>query len=191
MVRDLRRHNRRLPRGIPAASLKPIGGCGTSQDHRASSAGNTRGLIEACGKSLWPGIFDGSLPRGIPAASLKLPSFLSSQECLVRLPRGIPAASLKPVFPGLRSTHPRVSSAGNTRGLIEARRRTETVEESHESSAGNTRGLIEASAIQIDYRAGVRRSSAGNTRGLIEACRGRCRGCCRAGVFRGEYPRPH
>ena len=65
-----------LPRGIPAASLK--------LDYRASSivsnapirssAGNTRGLIEA--------VVPGKLPRG-------------SDRIQASLPRGIPAASLK------------------------------------------------------------------------------------------------
>ena len=58
-----------------------------------------------------------------------------------------------------------------------------------ESSAGNTRGLIEAtqSPEQQHHRG---ESSAGNTRGLIEAW---CARCCQNGpnVFRGEYPRPH
>ena len=34
-------------------------------------------------------------------------------------------------------------------------------------------------------------SSAGNTRGLIEGRLDRRRRECLAGVFRGEYPRPH
>ena len=60
-----------------------------------SSAGNTRGLIEA-------------------------PSFTIVRTVLQSLPRGIPAASLKHL--GLEPGEPRgiMSSAGNTRGLIEA-----------------------------------------------------------------------
>ena len=58
------------------------------------------------------------------------------------------------------------------------------------SSAGNTRGLIEAGAPREKGRL-MAGSSAGNTRGLIEAY-----ACClnrasSSAVFRGEYPRPH
>ena len=61
------------------------------------------------------------LPRGIPAASLKrihLEAILFREDVF---PRGIPAASLKRQTRG--TTHERAleSSAGNTRGLIEAR----------------------------------------------------------------------
>ena len=62
---------------------------------RGSSAGNTRGLIEA---TLAP-----------------LPSQIGTG-----LPRGIPAASLKQLGEQLDGTDPGRSSAGNTRGLIEA-----------------------------------------------------------------------
>ena len=58
------------------------------------------------------------------------------------------------------------------------------------SSAGNTRGLIEATT-RPRSRPGRSPSSAGNTRGLIEAQR-RGIGMTRPmRVFRGEYPRPH
>ena len=109
----------RLPRGIPAASLKrkelPDGGVETDR----SSAGNTRGLIEAP-PYLFPPIL---LPQ--------------------RLPRGIPAASLKPGVEASRVKNS-MSSAGNTRGLIEARRLSSARRSRSTSSAGNTRGLIEA-----------------------------------------------
>ena len=59
------------------------------------------------------------LPRGIPAASLKLDLIDEIKGPKVRLPRGIPAASLKQVANHVLSGPP-VSSAGNTRGLIEA-----------------------------------------------------------------------
>ena len=62
-----------------------------------SSAGNTRGLIEA-GYSRCP-VVDTAvrLPRGIPAASLKqYKTSCPSCKRKIRLPRGIPAASLKP-----------------------------------------------------------------------------------------------
>ena len=106
------------------------------------------------------------------------------------------------------------SSAGNTRGLIEAIVILFLVSILGQSSAGNTRGLIEAGRPSIDGSSPARlprgipaaslkpgraappcssaaTSSAGNTRGLIEAwitSKG-----ARAGrwVFRGEYPRPH
>ena len=70
----------------------------TSFAHSAvhgSSAGNTRGLIEATFKS-W-----------------SIPSRKS-------LPRGIPAASLKQLFDATNDELIGESSAGNTRGLIEA-----------------------------------------------------------------------
>ena len=59
-----------------------------------------------------------------------------------------------------------------------------------ESSAGNTRGLIEASASRLRCP-GASRSSAGNTRGLIEAAGTRSQRRESPFVFRGEYPRPH
>ena len=59
------------------------------------------------------------------------------------------------------------------------------------SSAGNTRGLIEA-RLAPGWFSVIRRSSAGNTRGLIEARKTTARLRARApNVFRGEYPRPH
>ena len=58
------------------------------------------------------------------------------------------------------------------------------------SSAGNTRGLIEASAANAACRSSSS-SSAGNTRGLIEATTMVAARVARRGVFRGEYPRPH
>ena len=62
-----------------------------------------------------------SLPRGIPAASLKRERLaVAYGHELVSLPRGIPAASLKlVVLEPLHGLH-KQSSAGNTRGLIEA-----------------------------------------------------------------------
>ena len=62
-----------LPRGIPAASLKPIrtSSHAPNDDVRMSSAGNTRGLIEAAGTSTMGACGRVRLPRGIPAASLK------------------------------------------------------------------------------------------------------------------------
>ena len=58
------------------------------------------------------------------------------------------------------------SSAGNTRGLIEAVLIVFVIAETYPSSAGNTRGLIEAYAILQPNEDG-------------------------GDVFRGEYPRPH
>ena len=205
-----------LPRGIPAASLKlgqmgaTAGGMGASSagntrglieaedvyriaaDINRSSAGNTRGLIEAIRRAGWSNALRFCLPRGIPAASLK------------RLMQATFYAAL-------------ASSAGNTRGLIEARadaRRPGT--DRCSSSAGNTRGLIEASYASAGMPgtptslprgipaaslkrwanrplrpAEERGSSAGNTRGLIEARRRKSRNRDAPRVFRGEYPRPH
>ena len=84
-----------------------------------SSAGNTRGLIEA------------HRGRQPPAR-------------LTRLPRGIPAASLKRLLDGYAALRAQLSSAGNTRGLIEAPGCKRSPSEKGRSSAGNTRGLIEA-----------------------------------------------
>ena len=132
---------------------------------KRSSAGNTRGLIEAFAAeaNMWS---RASLPRGIPAASLKLLHDRPHQR-----PLG-------------------VSSAGNTRGLIEARRAGTQAMRGRGSSAGNTRGLIEAQRLRVEPVAPGSASSAGNTRGLIEAApQGRSAATRR--VFRGEYPRPH
>ena len=85
----------RLPRGIPAASLKQIDTLETFQILALSSAGNTRGLIEAAYSRF-------------------------SREIATCLPRGIPAASLKPTVGIPGHSHSIKSSAGNTRGLIEA-----------------------------------------------------------------------
>ena len=157
---------------------------------RTSSAGNTRGLIEAASSACAPAAGQ-RLPRGIPAASLKhlfagrssaglrrlprgIPAASLKQEHLhglgvlrQRLPRGIPAASLKPGGPSLRKLSEEPSSAGNTRGLIEAEMDVRTTSTAAcMSSAGNTRGLIEAGSRHAMYGSPPR-------------------------VFRGEYPRPH
>ena len=60
-----------------------------------SSAGNTRGLIEA--GAGWRAVDGGAvgLPRGIPAASLKRIATGRNLGEVASLPRGIPAASLK------------------------------------------------------------------------------------------------
>ena len=160
-----------------------------------SSAGNTRGLIEALHRCARGDHDRRGLPRGIPAASLKRWGIWAMVVGAACLPRGIPAASLKRRH-HLHRVGPRSpSSAGNTRGLIEAirggvgRRRRARV-----SSAGNTRGLIEASSVLVAYLAslGFSLSSAGNTRGLIEACPILLLAIPSVPrVFRGEYPRPH
>ena len=85
---------------------------------------------------------------------------------------------------------PSTSSAGNTRGLIEALAKNKNTLTAIASSAGNTRGLIEALSARDPSRTKTV-SSAGNTRGLIEAtATGALSGHLTA-VFRGEYPRPH
>ena len=143
-----------------------------------------------------------------------------------RLPRGVGRHGVYALRTGLRPalrtcvfrgawgvTASTLSSAGNTRGLIEATDQPRRDDDSDMSSAGNTRGLIEARRPTIIDPAG-RQSSAGNTRGLIEAAtaaragppaaslpRGipaaslkhidALKGDDIADVFRGEYPRPH
>ena len=61
---------------------------------------------------------------------------------------------------------------------------------SSRSSAGNTRGLIEAGVVP-SHSSSKRQSSAGNTRGLIEADAVAVGALINFAVFRGEYPRPH
>ena len=111
----------------------------------ASSAGQTRGLIEACA---------GARSR-TPAPSL---------------PRVRPAASLKRLGSGRDNgaSRYRWSSAGQTRGLIEAQAALHAPRIRPGSSAGQTRGLIEAVMLAIPYPV-LDESSAGQTRGLIEA----------------------
>ena len=58
------------------------------------------------------------------------------------------------------------------------------------SSAGNTRGLIEADQVGRGVDS-LMSSSAGNTRGLIEAWPKSWKPKWARQVFRGEYPRPH
>ena len=174
------RPRQRLPRGIPAASLKGHGGrrakrtCRSSSsagntrglieaatgplaDGRcsspSSSAGNTRGLIEACcaGSASANWLIWISLPRGIPAASLKQGCRESSdrRQSDARLPRGIPAASLKLV--AKRAQTYQRGRAGLPRGIPAASLKLPRDSRPRErplsvaSSAGNTRGLIEAS----------------------------------------------
>ena len=114
-------------------------------------------------------------------------ALLGAHACL---PRGIPAASLKPRLQQHAGCGVGASSAGNTRGLIEATQRRLVNTGSKGSSAGNTRGLIEA----LRNSAVCKRkswSSAGNTRGLIEAGNKNGQSYFQELVFRGEYPRPH
>ena len=155
-----------------------------------SSAGNTRGLIEAHWH--WSTLRNvGSLPRGIPAASLK------HKEGLVRLRRGL------------------WSSAGNTRGLIEARRagRPSTPGRSrlprgipaaslkrqepwcrHCAREGLPRGIPAAS---LKHSVTVTDGGSGYVslpRGIPAASLKQHRPDAvhpPARVFRGEYPRPH
>ena len=181
-----------LPRGIPAASLKLEWLDRHLPPRARSSAGNTRGLIEAKYQLTMPAPDGGRLPRGIPAASLKQRATSEYIRSVCCLPRGIPAASLKPRAtrrtlrsrPGLPRGIPAASlkredvkgghnlglksSAGNTRGLIEARSSSFRTVRGPTSSAGNTRGLIEARVHRLSVHTDSR-SSAGNTRGLIEA----------------------
>ena len=83
-----------------------------------------------------------------------------------------------------------MSSAGNTRGLIEASGGTGDTATGGSSSAGNTRGLIEATGSSAAWIRCVM-SSAGNTRGLMEASGFVNSPASARHVFRGEYPRPH
>ena len=168
----------RLPRGIPAASLKLTPGRRYLAPCQASSAGNTRGLIEAsaCGRIPYPRLTSSAgNTRGLIEAiqAPETPKKSTRQDpgsvtVISSLPRGIPAASLKPFYRTTGRAVCRASSAGNTRGLIEACSSPAADPEHRQSSAGNTRGLIEACTSSASLKA-VPPVSAGNTRGLIEA----------------------
>ena len=108
------------------------------------------------------------LPRGIPAASLKhgvLPGNLVMRS---RLPRGIPAASLKPSVSDLKACASWGSSAGNTRGLIEAEWGRSGLPKKR---VRLPRG-IPAASLKPRLTEGTSYTVA-------------------VSVFRGEYPRPH
>ena len=180
----------RLPRGIPAASLKRCrpGACTWSVSR--SSAGNTRGLIEAVARPPDGRHRNERLPRGIPAASLKP----ARRECEAWGVGGSSAGNTRGLIEAMyllpqRGTDAQQSSAGNTRGLIEARPARYLAGATGASSAGNTRGLIEAKSWQV-YSA----LQAGLPRGIPAASLKRSQGmtaCSTLRVFRGEYPRPH
>ena len=181
---------------------------------RASSAGNTRGLIEAAAAET-ASLGSIGLPRGIPAASLKRGRLRSGSRRLRRLPRGIPAASLK-LRVGHYETRPSTaSSAGNTRGLIEAGRAVASLRSGRLRSLprgipaaslkprhaphelphreGLPRG-IPAASLKQDARSSRLRRPCRLPRGIPAASLKRLGG--RGGravgrVFRGEYPRPH
>ena len=84
-----------------------------------------------------------------------------------------------------------MSSAGNTRGLIEVLSAAVVLLVICLSSAGNTRGLIEVWSLPTCASPPSSLSSAGNTRGLIEVSAAIARHRNSPLVFRGEYPRPH
>ena len=85
---------------------------------------------------------------------------------------------------------PTESSAGNTRGLIEALGGERGKLAPGRSSAGNTRGLIEAVSLSSSW---IMRGCL--PRGIPAASlKPELRGTAWpvvGGVFRGEYPRPH
>ena len=188
----------------------------TSHRSGTSSAGNTRGLIEAVRFSHGLSRATASLPRGIPAASLKhgYPPPAAAGCASGCLPRGIPAASLKPPHP--RSTHredlrlPRGIPAASLKQFSKLDNLLNEVP----SSAGNTRGLIEAESSPGERRRVATRLPRGIPAASLKPVRGRDlpilgsglpRGIPAASlklvdalddgpvplVFRGEYPRPH
>ena len=158
------------------------------------------------------------LPRETPAASLKLTDFGRLRRRRRGLPRETPAASLKqrPRTRG-RQHHPRAaSSAGNSRGLIEAGVSVCQADRRGSSSAGNSRGLIEAGQPRFRLpicvgclpretpaaslkRRGARRRSDAAGRSLpretpaasLKRRARRQRGDRERTVFRGKLPRPH
>ena len=94
------------------AGVQPVGA--------ESSAGNTRGLIEAvillsCAEPVTV-----RLPRGNTRGLIEARGMEQNRSLFVRLPRGIPAASLKRDDACPWCVTDEESSAGNTRGLIEA-----------------------------------------------------------------------
>ena len=156
---------------------------------RRSSAGNTRGLIEAVEPDEYRGRAECSLPRGIPAASLKLltgPILVAPSQSL---PRGIPAASLKQNLKFHLLVVSTRSSAGNTRGLIEA----PLTSTGTASPTCLPRGIPAASLKPRSRRMDHQRDG-GLPRGIPAASlKRRCPAASaqRPSVFRGEYPRPH
>ena len=125
------------------------------------------------------------LPRGIPAASLKRRSGEAGRSSRSWSSAGNTRGLIEATWSSRTSAGPPPSSAGNTRGLIEARGRPVLgCSGRGKSSAGNTRGLIEATAARPG-RAGTAPSSAGNTRGLIEAAGTSGRLSIPAGLPRG------
>ena len=133
-----------------------------------------------------------SLPRGIPAASLKRAwAVMLGEDGRRKSSAGNTRGLIEASCGGCDPLRGEVSSAGNTRGLIEASYGARKANPgSPSSSAGNTRGLIEA-VIWLGPRSRMMGSSAGNTRGLIEASPHAVSLPRRSHVFRGEYPRPH
>ena len=155
-----------------------------------SSAGNTRGLIEAvpvgtCRRTRT------SLPRGIPAASLKRGQLVGLLALCRRLPRGIPAASLKRTARAwCAAIAAQRSSAGNTRGLIEARRRDRPLS----GQMRLPRGIPAASLKPIllwFVPATVTRLPRGIPAASLKQLTVRVASTACDSVFRGEYPRPH
>ena len=156
-----------------------------------SSAGNTRGLIEARSDARRQILHLGCLPRGIPAASLKQNTGVLNFGTFLASSAGNTRGLIEARPADRRKTIKSTSSAGNTRGLIEARM---TFAGSSSGGAGLPRGIPAASLklrVQLQSGNGRGMSSAGNTRGLIEASKSSGRAVRCGGVFRGEYPRPH
>ena len=179
-----------------------------------SSAGNTRGLIEAWCRGSQRPTASARLPRGIPAASLKLEDARLARIGLLRLPRGIPAASLKPVGVDHQPMHDRV---GLPRGIPAASLKPLGVPAIAAASQGLPRG-IPAASLKRGVQPQLSVYAGGLPRGIPAASLKRCRARPReqtlrrlprgipaaslkhnscglrasgSPVFRGEYPRPH
>ena len=123
-----------------------------------SSAGNTRGLIEAGSRTAsrrcaaMSAAHGTARHEGRESSAGNTRGLIEAREpeepppSTRSLPRGIPAASLKLDRGEDAMLAQRESSAGNTRGLIEAPSVPDRPSSAPLSSAGNTRGLIEAAS---------------------------------------------
>ena len=136
----------RLPRVLPAASLKLVVLHGQDVVDDWSSAGPTRGLIEACRDPHSTASCRAS-SAGPTRGLIEAGSSRAARPSRRRLPRVLPAASLKRLRDHASNSSLTQSSAGPTRGLIEARLRRCLPAAPVRSSAGPTRGLIEASPL--------------------------------------------
>ena len=111
-----------------------------------SSAGNSRGLIEARALQAPPVTDPHHSSAGNSRGLIEAREAIAGSRRHCFLPRVTPAASLKRGGDDAKRTLSMGSSAGNSRGLIEAASSRTTLRVPTSSSAGNSRGLIEATS---------------------------------------------